>query len=54
MLVFFQLIVFLIVNGKILLTTWEKYLNNDKQIRWLDMWLCTVLECWMEENNIEG
>lgn len=43
-----------IVNGKVLLSTWRNYLNNDKQIRWLDMWLCTVLECWMEENNIEN
>ena len=43
-----------IVNGKVLLNPWERYLHNDKTVRWLDMWLCTVLECWMEENQIES
>jgi asparagine synthase (glutamine-hydrolysing) len=36
-----------------LLNQWQQFLNNDPGIRWLDMWLCVVLEHWMEKNNIE-
>lgn len=43
-----------IVNGHYLLNSWERFLKGDKHVRWLDMWLCVVLEHWMEQNNIEA
>jgi asparagine synthase (glutamine-hydrolysing) len=42
------------VQGEYLLDTWERFLKGDKQVRWLDMWLCTVLENWMEKNMINS
>jgi asparagine synthase (glutamine-hydrolysing) len=36
-----------------LLKRWDKFLNNDPSVRWLDMWLCVVLEHWLEKNKIE-
>lgn len=35
-----------------LLIQWQRFLNNDSGIRWLDIWLCVVLEHWIEKNNI--
>jgi asparagine synthase (glutamine-hydrolysing) len=37
-----------------LLNQWNGYLNGSANVRWLDMWLCTVLENWMEVNGIEN
>ena len=42
------------IQGEYLLATWERFLKGDKQVRWLDMWLCTVLENWMEKNQINS
>lgn len=42
------------VQGEYLLDTWDRFLKGDKQVRWLDMWLCTVLENWMEKNQINS
>jgi len=36
-----------------LLKRWNKFLNNDPSVRWLDIWLCVVLEHWLEKNKIE-
>ena len=41
-----------IVQGKVLLDLWQRYLAGDKNVRWLDIWLCVVLEDWMEKNSI--
>lgn len=41
-----------IVNGDVLRDLWKRFLQNDKNVRWLDIWLCVVLEHWMEKNNI--
>ncbi len=40
------------INGIQLQNQWSKFLSGDKNIRWLDMWLCVVLEDWMENNNV--
>jgi asparagine synthase (glutamine-hydrolysing) len=40
------------MQGEYLLNAWQRFLNGDKQVRWLDMWLCTVLDHWMETNKI--
>lgn len=42
------------IQGEYLLDTWDRFLKGDKQVRWLDMWLCTVLENWMEKNQINS
>ena len=41
------------VNGSLLKERWKRFLNGDKTIGYLDMWLCVVLEDWMERNRIE-
>ncbi|MEO5570209.1 MAG: asparagine synthase (glutamine-hydrolyzing) [Bacteroidia bacterium] len=41
------------INGKFLQNQWAKFLQGDATIRWLDMWLCVVLEDWMEKNGVE-
>lgn len=43
-----------VVNGTYLQDSWKRFLNGDPGVRWLDMWLCTVLEYWMETNKIEA
>ena len=42
------------IQGDYLLDTWSRFQKGDKQVRWLDMWLCTVLENWMEKNQINS
>jgi asparagine synthase (glutamine-hydrolysing) len=41
-----------VIQGKILLNLWDRYLAGDKHVRWLDIWLCVVLEDWLEKNSI--
>ena len=43
-----------VVNGSYLQDSWNRFLKGDTGVRWLDMWLCTVLEYWMEKNQIEA
>src|SRR5579863_3104253 len=31
---------------------WNRFLSNDPDIRWQEMWLFVVLEYWMEKNGI--
>jgi len=40
------------INGDALTTYWNRFLAGDKNIRWAEIWLFVVLECWMERNNI--
>ena len=42
------------IHGDYLIDSWKRFQAGDKQVRWLDMWLCTVLEHWMQTNNIES
>ncbi|MBL7924538.1 MAG: asparagine synthase (glutamine-hydrolyzing) [Bacteroidia bacterium] len=42
------------IQGDYLLNSWTRFQKGDKQVRWLDMWLATVLENWMEKNRINS
>ena len=42
------------INQEYLLSAWDRFQKGDPQVRWLDMWLCTVLESWMNQNGIEA
>jgi len=42
------------INGDYLKNSWRRFLDGDRKIRWIDIWLCTVLDHWMEENRIES
>jgi asparagine synthase (glutamine-hydrolysing) len=41
------------INGKNLLAYWQRFLNNDPSVRWMEIWLFVILEYWMEKNGIE-
>jgi asparagine synthase (glutamine-hydrolysing) len=41
------------INGKALLAYWQRFLANDKNTRWAEIWLFVVLEYWMEKNGVE-
>jgi len=41
------------INGKNLLAYWQRFLNNDTSVRWMEIWLFVILEYWMEKNEIE-
>ncbi|MBO9200161.1 MULTISPECIES: asparagine synthase (glutamine-hydrolyzing) [Niastella] len=40
------------INGKDLLAYWQRFLNNDSTVRWMELWLFVILEYWMEKNSI--
>ncbi len=42
------------IDQEYLLNAWDRFQKGDAQVRWLDMWLCTVLESWMNQNGIEA
>jgi asparagine synthase (glutamine-hydrolysing) len=41
------------INGKNLLAYWQRFLNNDITVRWMEIWLFVILEYWMEKNGID-
>jgi asparagine synthase (glutamine-hydrolysing) len=41
------------INGKTLLAYWQRFLNNDTSVRWMEIWLFVILEYWMEKNSID-
>lgn len=41
-----------IVHGPYLMQSWHRFQQGDREIRWIDMWLCTVLESWMQQHQI--
>ena len=41
------------IDGVQLKNQWQRFLNNDSSVRWLDMWLCVVLEHWLAKNKME-
>lgn len=41
------------IHGDQLLKYWQDFLNGDKNIRWVEIWLFVVLEYWLEKNNVE-
>ena len=40
------------IIGKELIKTWEAFLTGDPRIRWMEIWLFVILECWLEKNGI--
>lgn len=40
------------IKGAELQRHWERFLNNDPSIRWMDIWIFVVLEYWLEKNGI--
>jgi asparagine synthase (glutamine-hydrolysing) len=41
------------INGDNLLKYWQRFLNNDASVRWMEIWLFVILEYWMEKNGID-
>jgi asparagine synthase (glutamine-hydrolysing) len=41
------------INGKNLLAYWQRFLNNDASVRWMEIWLFVILEYWLEKNGID-
>ena len=37
-----------------LIEQWKKFLHNDNSIRWIDIWICVVLEHWIVKNNVDA
>ena len=40
------------IQGDHLKKVWNRFLSNDPEIRWQEIWLFVVLEYWMEKNGI--
>jgi asparagine synthase (glutamine-hydrolysing) len=40
------------INKKQLLRYWQRFLQNDPNILWMELWLFVVLEHWMQKNNV--
>jgi asparagine synthase (glutamine-hydrolysing) len=40
------------IDGKNLLAYWQRFLNNDASVRWMELWLFVILEYWMEKNKV--
>jgi asparagine synthase (glutamine-hydrolysing) len=41
------------INNRALNDYWQRFLANDKSIRWPELWTFVVLEHWMERNGIQ-
>ena len=41
------------MNKEALTDRWQSFNEGKPGVRWLDIWLCVVLEHWLEKNNIE-
>jgi asparagine synthase (glutamine-hydrolysing) len=41
------------INGEKLLVYWNRFLNGDASVRWMEIWLFVILEYWLEKNSID-
>jgi asparagine synthase (glutamine-hydrolysing) len=41
------------IAGANLREYWKRFLAGDPNIRWAELWLFIVLDCWLEKNEIE-
>jgi asparagine synthase (glutamine-hydrolysing) len=41
------------IKKEALLNRWKSFNHSDASVRWLDMWLCVVLEHWLRKNKME-
>ncbi|NML19597.1 asparagine synthase (glutamine-hydrolyzing) [Pseudoflavitalea sp. G-6-1-2] len=39
------------LNGKELLSYWNKFQQGDPSVRWMELWLFVVMEYWLEKNT---
>ncbi|NNF01739.1 MAG: asparagine synthase (glutamine-hydrolyzing) [Bacteroidia bacterium] len=42
------------INEEKLISRWTAFQNNDRSVRWLDIWIAVVLEHWINENSIDA
>ena len=42
------------INADHLMRKWNDFLKDDKQVRWMELWLFVILEYWLEKNNIDA
>ncbi len=42
------------INAEQLLKKWTQFLQNDKEVRWMELWLFVILEYWLEKNGIDA
>ena len=40
------------INGQALLQYWQRFLKDDPNVRWSELWLFIVLEYWLEKNGV--
>jgi asparagine synthase (glutamine-hydrolysing) len=40
------------INGMELRKKWNGFLQGDKTIRWMEIWLFVILEYWLEKNDV--
>ena len=41
-------------NGEYLEDLWQRFLNSDPKVLWINVWLLVVLENWLHTNGIDG
>lgn len=41
------------INGEALQDYWKRFLNNDPNVRWTELWQFVVLEHWLEKNGFD-
>jgi len=41
------------MNRDYLSSIWTRFLDGDKEIIWINVWLLVVLENWLQVNGIE-
>jgi asparagine synthase (glutamine-hydrolysing) len=37
-----------------MVSNWKKFLNGDRSIRWMELWLFVILEHWLETNHVDS
>jgi asparagine synthase (glutamine-hydrolysing) len=42
------------INADLLQKKWTYFLNGDKKVRWMELWLFVILEYWLEKNGIDA
>ncbi len=42
------------INADKLLHKWNLFLRDEKQVRWMEIWLFVILEYWLEKNGIDA
>lgn len=42
------------INGDRLIACWKRFLAEDPNVRWAEIWLFVVLDYWLQKNEITG